>query len=166
MQLSEDKFKVIADWYNFAIVELCKMKKPISDENQVTRRLGVSVVEAKNALNRLKRLGLIEEKHGVLRATTVSLSTTRDIPSSAIRRYHRQNLALADKSIEIDPVDLREFSSITIPADLGRLKEAKDLIMEFKRKIGRFLETSNTSEVYTLAIQLFPVSRSEKEDNT
>lgn len=164
-QLSEDTFKVIADWYYFAIVDLCKTKTRMTDEHQIAKRLGISSIEAKNALARLKRLGLIEEKNGALRATTATLSTTRDIPSSAIRKYHKQNLRLAEKSIELDPVDLREVSSITIPADLNRLPEVKDMIMEFKRKVARFLETNNSTEVYTLAIQLFPVSRSAKGEN-
>lgn len=161
-QLSEDTFKVISDWYYFAIIDLCKLKHQSADVNTIAKRLGISKVEAKNAIARLKRLELLEERDGILTATAANLSTTRDITSSAIRKYHKQNLQLADRSIEIDPVDLREFSSITIPADLARLREAKDMIMEFKRKLARFLETSNSTEVYTLAIQLFPVSRSTK----
>ncbi len=161
-QLSEDTFAVISDWYYFAIIDLCKMKIQSAGATDIAKRLGISKLEAKNAIARLKRLELIEEKNGSLTATSTTLSTTRDIPSSAIRKYHKQNLNLAEKSIDVDPVGLREFSSITIPADLSRLKEAKDMIMDFKRKLARFLETNNSAEVYTWAIQLFPVSRSIK----
>lgn len=162
LQLSEDTFAVISDWYYFAIIDLCKMKIQSMDAAEITKRLGISSLEVKNAISRLERLKLVEEKNGNLTATTTTLSTTRNIPSSAIRKYHKQNLNLAEKSIDIDPVELREFSSITIPADLSRITEAKDMIMDFKRKLARFLETGGSTEVYTLAIQLFPVSRSLK----
>jgi plasmid maintenance system antidote protein VapI len=161
-QLSEDTFNVVSDWYYFAIIDLCKLQSQVLDLQTIAKRLGLSKLETKNAMTRLKRLKLLEEKDGVLIATANNLSTTRDVPSFAIRKYHKQNLQLAEKSIEMDPIELREFSSITIPTDLERLQEAKDMIMDFKRKMARFLETNKSTEVYTLAIQLFPVSRSMK----
>lgn len=162
-ELSEDSFRVISDWYHLAIVNLCKMNSRNNiDVNFVAKRLSISKIEAQNAIARLLRLKLIKREGKTLKVTTTTLSTTRDVPSTSIRKYHKQNLQLAEKSIERDSVDLREFSSITFPTDLARLDEAKGMIMDFKRKMARFLETSNSKEVYTLAIQLFPISRSVK----
>lgn len=97
-QLSEDMFKVISDWYYFAITDLCKLKEQSADPNAIAKRLGISKLEAKNAIARLKRLELLEERNGILNSTAATLSTTREIPSSAIRKYHKQIFTFSSES--------------------------------------------------------------------
>ncbi len=163
LQLDEDTFRLVSNWYYFPILSLCQIGK--TDAKVLAQCLGITEFEARGAIERLKRLGLIAEENGRLVKTTSMLSTTRDIPSAAIRNYHKQNLKIAERSLENDPVNVRDFSAITFPADLKKLSEAKDLIMEFKRRLARIMETSESSEVYTLSIQLFPVARSANSDS-
>jgi uncharacterized protein (TIGR02147 family) len=158
-QLSDDAFKLVADWYYFVIMALCKLPSIPAESRYLSERLGISEFEARAALQRLLRLQLVEIRDGNLAIVASTPSTTRDVPSSAIRSYHKQNLKLAEESIEKVSLELREFSSITFPADTKCLPEVKDLVMEFKRKIARIMETPTANEVYTLAIQLFPVTK-------
>jgi hypothetical protein len=165
LQLEEDTFRLIADWYHLAILSLAKIPGSLADPCWLSERLGITVSEAELALNTLKRLGFIEIKRGKIYRTTVSLSTTRDIPSSAIRKYHRSNLRLAEDSLEQVNVELREFSSMTMAIDPDKLPQAKDILMRTKRRISKLLESGKAKEVYTLTFQLFPVTTAVKEGN-
>jgi hypothetical protein len=156
--ISDEAFSMISDWYYFALHSLCKMPGVRPDPEEIARRLPVTVEEARQAVERLVRIGLLEVRGGCLRATAGTPSTRRDVPSAAVRRYHRETLQLAGESLEGVPVGLRDVSSITFPADLAKLPQAKELILAFKRDLARLMETDGASEVYALAVQLFPLT--------
>lgn len=160
-RLSEDTFAMISEWYYFAILNLATLPENRADERWLAKRLGLSTMEVRGALGRLQRLRLIEIRRGRLRRTTIPLATTNGVPSAALRKYHKQNLQLAADSIDRDPVDLRDVNSITMAIDPAQLAQAKDLIVRFRNRMARVLEGGKPREVYTLAIQLFPVTRPE-----
>lgn len=157
--LEEDTFRLLSEWYYLAILSLARLQDNRGEPEWISRRLGIALTEAKRALERLERLGLIEIRRGRMSRTTAPLTTSRDIPSAAIRKYHLENLRKAAESLERDPVEVREFSSITFPADPRKLKAAKDLLMKTKRKVAELIDDEKGGEVYTLAFQLFPVTR-------
>lgn len=157
--LEEDTFRLIADWQYLAILNLAKIKDNQASPRWVAARLGISVEEAKEALERLFRLGLVKKSHRRLVRTVKPLTTSVDIPSAAIRKHHSQNLHLAEDSLHRDPVHLREFGSITMSVNLERLPQAKELLLKTRKKIADLLEEGAVSEVYTLSFQLFPLSK-------
>ncbi|MEQ1878918.1 MAG: DUF4423 domain-containing protein [Bdellovibrionia bacterium] len=159
--IEEDTFRLIADCYYLAVLNLAKIKSNRAQPGWIARRLGIKETDAKQALVRLERLGLIQIKDGRLIRTAQTLSTTRDVPSSAIKRHHSQNLVLAERSLMNDPVELREFSSATIVVDPRKLPRAKNLLMSAKRRVAKVLEEGEPSEVYVLSFQLFPLTKKE-----
>lgn len=159
LNLDTDTFHVISDWFYFAILNLAKLKGNRSDPFWVGRRLGISPIQARLAVNTLKRLGLIDVRGTRLVRTSKPILTKTDVPSSALRAHQKQNLTLAEASIDRDPVDMREFSSVTMPVNTLRLKEVKRRILEFKEDIASELEAGECTEVYTLAVQLFPLTK-------
>jgi transcriptional regulator with XRE-family HTH domain len=156
--LAEDEFRLIADWYHFAIHSLARTKNAIGDHRWVACRLGLDPVIAREALQRLQRLKIVDIRGGKLVSLVKDIATTTDIPSTFIRSHHRQNLALAENKLQTVAVEDRSHSSITVAFDRSKMKTAKKMIEEFKRTLASEVETKNSSEVYTLAIQLFPVS--------
>lgn len=50
----------------------------------------------------------------------------------------------------------REFTFITMAVDKSKMIEAKTMIREFRDKLCAYLEEGEKTEVYELAIQLFP----------
>ncbi len=163
LQLQEDQFQVMSNWYYIGILALPQLSSHKADLKWIAKRLGISEIEAKNALLTLNRLGLIEVKDGKLIRLTPPISTTNHIPSPAIRTYHKQNLKLAGESLEKNSIDQRIFSAITIPLDLSKdlskIKIAGKLIDEFKLKLSKALDSSAPTELYTLSIQLFPITK-------
>lgn len=161
--LEEDTFRLIADWYYLATMNLARIKKNQANPAWISKRLGISQKEASEALKRLWRMGFIQITDGRMVRTARTFSTTRDVPSSAIRKHHSQNLLLAEKSLLNDPVESREFSSATMAVNPAKLKQAKDILMKTKRRITELLQDDNPSEVYVLSFQMFPLTKKESE---
>ena len=164
LTLEEDRFSLIADWYHYGILSLAETRDNFADAAAVARRLGIPTGIAHQAIERLVRLGYLEIHGDRMVRTTTGLTTSNDVPSAALRRHHHQNLQLAEASLENDPVDRRDISSITMAVDPRRLPEAKALVRQFRRKVCELLEGGESREVYTLSVQLFPLTKGGRDD--
>jgi uncharacterized protein (TIGR02147 family) len=162
MLLEEDQFRLIADWYYLAVLNLARIKENKSDPLWIAKRLGISIDEAREALVRLQRMNFLKIEGKKLVRTTQTLATTRDIPSSAIRKHHAHGLRLAESSLLNDSVDLREFSSSTIAINPAKVKQAKEILLKTKLKLTELLRDANPTEVYMLSFQLFPLTKREE----
>ncbi len=162
--LGEEQFQIISEWYYFAILSLGHLKQNQNSPAWIAKRLGIDIHTARSAYERLKRLGYILESKGQFKQSTKALHTSAEIPSAAVRKYHRQNLELASQ--KLDEVDLtqREFTSITFAVDPKKLLKAKEMMNYFKNELCQFMGSGEKSEVFTLALQLFPVTNIKEKD--
>ena len=154
----EDQFKLIADWYYIGLLNLAKLKANKAQPAWISQRLGIEPYMAVEALERLQRLGLLKIEKNKLVRTSNPITTSRDLPSTAIRKHHSQNLLLAEKAIHNVPVELREMGSVTMPVNLKNLTKVKELLLKTRKKVADLLEDENATEVYTLSFQLFPLT--------
>jgi uncharacterized protein (TIGR02147 family) len=167
--LQMDAFRVISDWYHFALLELTTLPSFKSESAWIAKRLGISRHEVDQAIERLKRLELLEEKRGRLRSTETHLYTGEGVPSEAIRKFNKQILAKAVQAIDLQPLEERDITTLTVAISASDLPEYRDMIRDLRRRINqRAMEKSNKSrrgpdEVYCLGIQFFRMS--EKEDS-
>ncbi|WP_413294906.1 TIGR02147 family protein [Bdellovibrio sp. HCB185ZH] len=156
--LSNDAFAVLADWYHFAILSLADTRDFQADPKWIAKRLGISALEAKEALNRLRNVGAIEFDGSKMKKTNKSVRAGNGLDSQALRISHRQSIEQALLSLNETPTDLRDITSITMAIDLKKLPLAKKIIQEFRHKMADVMEVGNQTEVYNLNIQLVPVS--------
>ena len=156
-QLNTDTWQAISDWYHGAILEMTHVEGIKVTARTASNRLKCTYIEAADAIERLKRLGLLEEKEGRLVPTESDLTSGSEVASSAIRRRHLQILQKAKHSIMMDPIHERDFSAMTMAIDSSKLPEAKRRIKEFRRELCAFLEDGKRDRVYELAVQLFPL---------
>jgi transcriptional regulator with XRE-family HTH domain len=163
-RLELDQFSVIADWYHFAILSLMETKDFRSSESWIARRLGISALQVKAALHRLQRIGLVRRTGEKWRSTGRNLETPSDIASSALRKSHRQDLRRALQALDEVSVEDRDITSMTMAIDIRRLSEAKTRINRFRKDMAVFLEEGEATEVYSLNVQLIPVSKKLKEE--
>lgn len=159
--LQDEEFSPISDWYYFAILSMGKLRGNRASARWISDQLGIGFAEAKAAYEKLKALGYIEESDGKFRQCSRPVHSSRDVPSFAIRKYHKQNLDKAKDKLDLVPIDLRDYSSITMAVDAKKLSQAKKMIHAFKVKLFKYLDSSAADDVYTLAIQLFPVTKSQ-----
>jgi uncharacterized protein (TIGR02147 family) len=157
--LREDEFRLISDWYHIAILNLVRLGKVTGGAKELAERLGISEVQALEAVERLERLRFIVCDGDQMRRSAKPLRTSHDVPSRAIRNYHRQNLELAQRKLETVPLELRTFSSMTMPVNLSKLPVVKEMIEKFKDQVSAELEEGDKQDVYTFSLQLFPVTQ-------
>jgi uncharacterized protein (TIGR02147 family) len=155
-----DIFKALSEWYYYAILSLFDLKDSSTDPKWISKKLGISVFEAREAIERLQRLGLISKVKGQWKQVSKPLRIDDVSSTSASRRFQRQLLSMALESLEIDPVEIRDVTSMTLSMNKKDMSYAIDKIAEFRRKLTRDLEQrSEPNSVYNLTIQLFPVTK-------
>ncbi len=162
LKLQDDQFRVIADWYHLAILSLTRLEGAKADPRWISRRLGISQEQASLGLQRLERLGIIQTKPK-FQQTSDPIEAVSDVPSEAIRKYHKQNLNLAIEKIDLVAVHLRQFQSISFPTNPKKIGALKKLIDDFLEQAIESVEQEKGTEVYNLNVQLFPVTKIEGE---
>lgn len=158
LEIEEDSFRLMADWYYLGILNFAKLTDNKACPIYIAERFAISVEQAQTALNRLLRMNLIEVKEDKLIRTSNPISTTYDIPSRAIKKHHRDNLRIAELSLENDQIFTRNFNSVTMAIDPSKIPEAKVILQKTVEKIEKVLEVDDPTEVYTLSFQLFPIT--------
>lgn len=157
-KLKEDQFRVIADWYHGAILELISLSTFEPDFVWISRRLGIAPSVAEVAVQRLEKLGLlVREPGGAWKANPEAFSAFSDTPSSAIRKFHGQILGLHADSLREDPMNDRLLLSMIMGVPKSRLSEFKDEMQKFMTQFWQRIETDPKDDLYSLSIQLCPV---------
>lgn len=158
-KLNIEEFSVICDWEYFSLMALIETSTFKSETKWIAKKLGISVVRTQEVLLRLQKLGFISREDGEYKNTHRSLSTLTDIPSSALRKANTECILHGLEKMDMIDVHLRDITSITLPVNIKKLKEAKMLIRKFKSQMSRLLAKDDTTEIYNLNIQLVPVSQ-------
>jgi uncharacterized protein (TIGR02147 family) len=162
--LALDAYKVIADWWHYAILESTLIEGAKLSPKRLAASLGISIDAAREALARLTNLGLLERLgRGRFRKTEANLTTTDGVASAAVRETTRQLLAKAAGALETQALDERDFSTMTFAIDPARLPEAKRLIAKFRRQMVALLEQPPQTELYCLAVQLFRLTETASD---
>jgi uncharacterized protein (TIGR02147 family) len=65
----------------------------------------------------------------------------------------------AKRAIEMQPVELRDISGITIPVSLDKVEVARKEIQAFRRRMAQLLASSRPTEVYQLNVQFFALTQ-------
>ena len=163
--LSLDAFSVIADWYHYAILSLLDLPDTKLEPRSISRRLGITVLEAKLAIERLQRLDLIkQDSEGRWQGRGQALKVDNTISTPATKKFHKQLLEKAAESLERDDISERAISGVSLAIDPSQIEYAKKRIRDFRRELMAELESKGTpNSVYFLTIQLFPVAKTGSE---
>ncbi len=130
------------------------------DLKWISKRLGISRIEIRQTLECLRALGMIQKQNGKWIVIHEN-SKTPNIPSEAIREFHRRSLKRTLDDLDSVPRHLRDVTSITLAIDPAKLDQARLVIQQFRKKMAALLETDHKTEVYQLSIQLMPISKKE-----
>lgn len=158
-----DLFAVISDWYHFAILNYLNLPDGEPDARKIARRLRITGAEARLAIERLKRLGLMVEENGRWRPAQPHLKIDDRDTNAATRKFQAQILQKAIESLENDPRELRDHTSVNFAMKRSSLPYARRRIAEFRRELMAELEQMGIPDaVYTISLQLFPLSTEDK----
>lgn len=163
-EVDSAQFDLISNWYYFGILSLAETKTFKDDPAWIARRLNIKVSEAKKALQTLLSFELLKKTNLGVRPTGKQFKTTTDISDASIRKHHLQNLDILRGSLESDPVDSRDFSTMTVTFDPAQMQKAKELIKDFRRNFSKEVEKTKKKEVYRLSVQFIPLSQEVLRD--
>ena len=158
--LTLDAFQVIADWYHYAILELTKIEGFEFQPAWISKKLGITVHEARDAIERLKRLEMLiwDEKKKKLKPVEQYSTATNPFTAPAFRKLQKQVLQQALVALENVPFEDRHQSSVTLAIHAPSLNFAKEKIAVFRKELSKTLqpEGKKFQEVYQFSISLFP----------
>jgi uncharacterized protein (TIGR02147 family) len=165
--LRADKLKFLLDWHHGVIRELVASKDFREEPQWIAKRLANKITEAqaKESLDMLIRHQFLERNaEGKLEQREPLLTSSDEVPSHVIRSLHRTYLRKALTSIFAVPMEKRELSGLIVSVPNSRLKEVKEEIKEFRRKLNRkYGLDRDGDEVYFVGMYFFPVT--QKGDN-
>jgi uncharacterized protein (TIGR02147 family) len=158
--LSLDYYKYISEWYYVTILEMTTLNNFKNSTSWIASELGISNMEVKLALERLKELGLLEEKNGCLTKCKehLRLKEMYTATSSARRKKQKQIREKAIEAIDSQEISKRSMTSLTLAIDPDLVPEAKKKIEEFNESMCKFFDKkskNNKKKVYVLEVGLF-----------
>ncbi|HEX4923666.1 MAG TPA: TIGR02147 family protein [Bdellovibrionales bacterium] len=161
-QISLDTFAVISDWYHYAIICLLDLRESQFTAPWIAERLGLTVVQAQEAMDRLVRLGMVVRVGRRWKYSGLPLKVDNLVTESteATRKFHTQHLFKAIESLNHDPANRRAFNGMTFTMDPSLIPLAVQRIRDFQRRLVRELEKKGSGKaVYSINIQVFPLEK-------
>lgn len=168
LQLEKDQFDSIAIREDFALLSLMETKSFKSNTEWIAKKLKTKTAEIEASLDRLTRLKLIKKESNQYQLIyNTGVETSDGIINRAIKKAHIKSLEAAKDSLLNDPLDLRDFTSMSMNFNPQNLPKAKKLIREFRDHLTELMENENNTEVYQLNINLIPITEThgEKHEN-
>ncbi len=160
LQIAGEQFHLISEWQHFAILSLIRTRDFKSEPKWIAKRLGISLTLAKRSLQRLELLGFIVDQDGRWVRGAPKYSTTDGVADGAIRRAFEQDLQLSVESLHRDPVEKRDFTTITMAVDPRSMAKVKERVRVFQDEVAAIMESGELTEVYKLTVGVFPVGKS------
>jgi len=161
--LTESRSRALGDWHHLVIRELVATKSFKEDPQWIIKRLGGKITEsqAKESIELLLSLKLLRRTNeGKLEQTEPLLTSSDDVPGHLLRSLHRFYLRRALASIFSISSDKREMSGLLLSIPTNRVKEVKEEIKEFRKKLNRkYGMDRNGEEVFFAGLYLFPITQ-------
>ena len=160
LQVGLDSFSVISDWYHYAILELTFVSDFKADAKWISKKLSITVEEAKAAVERLKRLELVLEENGSLVKSSKLLTNHSSVNTSAAHKeLQKQVIEKALLAVDETTAEEKDITSMTMAVNEENIEKARLLIKKFRRDMCALLEDGEQSRVYNLGIQLYPITK-------
>jgi len=166
-QISDDDFDQIPEWYDTAILEQLTVTSFKATKKTLAKVFDLNEMQITSALVRLEKLNLIKiSKSGLISDSTSGQTSNIKTQSTTLvkRNLQKQFLAKAILSLDLDPLEERDMTTITCAVDSNKIAEAKLLIKDFRRKMAEFLTSgSQSNRIYNITICLYPLTKNFKE---
>ncbi len=164
--ITDVQFKMVAEWYCFAILELIKTKDFKADLQTVSERLGIHKEVARIAIDRLLTVGLISKKGRSGKFISTSNTWSQfNFTSLERQRLQIQFLEKAQRAVETVPIERRDNGSLTIAVRSKDLPEIKKQLTKIRQDFHAYLKdlsSTELDEVYQLSVAFFPLTTRNK----
>ena len=161
-QMNSNELLFLSEWWIPVVRALVEVKGKNIPVQQLIKNIrpAISQEQADEAMRVLKELNLItplaSEKYAATQANFTSAGTAK---VTAIRKYQKQLLGLAQEAVDtIDPAE-RNITSLMVSVDEETFLDLKEMTLEFRRQVQkRVEEVKDATRVMQFAFALFPVA--------
>ncbi len=160
-RLDRGQYDCYALWYCVPIRELVAREDFVDDAEWVARQVRPPIrpAQAREALDLLLELGLLERVDGALRQAEPLLTTGPELRVLAARRFHQQMLRRAEEAMDAMPLEEREVGGVTLRLTRPQVAHLRRRMYEIRQEILQLDGTGDGPEaVHHFAFQLFPVT--------
>lgn len=143
-------------WENLAILSIMRTDDFEPDMEWIARRLGISVERVQECFKILQEHDLVRiNENGNMERTSSRVVTMATKDTS---HHERRKMEKSMEAMESVAPPYRNHSAVTVATTPEKIKEANEKIKGFRRKLADFLEDGPKKEVYSLTINLFPLT--------
>jgi uncharacterized protein (TIGR02147 family) len=161
--IQNEQLEMISGWQHGALLEMLDLDDVPHDASEFAKRLDITTSQCEDSLRRLENLKFIKKDKDRW-VTTFDLAVSMaDVPSMAVRKFHRQIMDKGITSIMEDDVADRELNSVVLAVAKSRMPEFKNAIRKF---FGEFITQRGDDpkdELYALSVQFFPVTKKKRK---
>lgn len=165
LSLSFEKFSLIRNWYHYSILELTELDQFRSDVSWIASVLGITELEARDAIDRLVELELLDTSVEPWTQKDKELGTQNGVSNLAVREHHKQILDQVIERIDSVPLDKRFLNSTTMAIKESKVAEAKIALKKFRDQFCREIQDSESKDaLYVFSMQLFPLLKKNGDE--
>lgn len=160
--ISPNEFGLVSHWFYMAAFMLVEVQDFQADYDWIAKRLGIPRESAERAYEQLFEMGLlVVGDDGKWKRSSTNISVSSNDPSTALRNYYRQLWSVADKTLDREPVQKREFAASVVSVSEGDVEYVRDELDAFRKKLINGLSTrpGAAERIYAMTFQFFPVDR-------
>jgi uncharacterized protein (TIGR02147 family) len=161
--LSFDYFQVLSDWYSLPILEVLQIPGFEFSSETISKFFGIKKIEAEMAIDRLKRLELLEITPGgkPVRLKNYLLVSSK-IPSEAIRKYYKQIAQKVTDSIDGQSPQQKVIGTETFAFDCSQIEEARAITENYFTQMKTLAQKSrNRTDIYQVFVNFFRLNQLE-----
>lgn len=153
-----EEYVLLSDWYHLAILELLAIEENHTVE-AFAARLGLQAELVAESIDKLMKANYLKREKNKWVPKEPDRQTNEDIPSEAIRNYHKKMLEKTKSVLDLRSVDERDISSVVFAMDSEDVSYVKERIREFRINLSYELnQKSKKNGVYCLALQFFELT--------
>lgn len=146
--IDNEIFRRVSEWYPIVIRQLAMTPQFRKDIAWISQKLRGKASAAQISAALAEWEGLAFDRRG--------LYTSEDVPSQAVRTYHKKMLQKAIEAVDEVDVQEREYIAITFKSSKKNIPEMKKALREIRDQLNADFNDDNDSEVFQLCMALFP----------
>lgn len=160
VQLNKDSYDLISEWIYLGILCLLELEDAPKSPSEIALALGMNEGVVKKAVSRLTQLGMLVAKPGGgFSIENAYFETSDDVADEQIVASHLNGLDKAREALLSEPTSRRDFISLTVAGDVGKLAAGKKLTRRFISQLSRTLTGAKLNEVYRISVQIYPLTK-------
>ncbi len=157
-----ERHEYYSRWYIPVVRELACRIDWGGDFRKLAQRLrpAITVLEARQAVDLLLRMGFLEERDGAWIQPDPALTTGSEVDSLHVRAGNLQFATMGAESIELVPPSQRDVSTVVVGISHDGFRRIKEEIRLFKERVARIAEDDERADgVFAVNVQLVPHSQ-------